>query len=150
MGTYCSFLSLCCVRLFVTPMDCSPPGSPVHGILQARMLEWVAIPFSRGSSRPRERTCVSCTGRQMLYHLSQQKSPRTLERVAYPFSRGSYRPRDRTGVFHIAGRFFTAEPPLKIKIVFVYRKIFKSNKLKRKTFVKVGEKNAEGFGPGRE
>ena len=33
-------------------MDCSPPGSSVHGILQARILEWVAIPFSRGTSEP--------------------------------------------------------------------------------------------------
>ena len=42
------------------PMDkCSPPGSSVHGILQARMLEWVAISFSRGSSRPRDQTQVS-------------------------------------------------------------------------------------------
>ena len=43
------------------PMDCSPPGSSVHGVLQARILEWVAIPFSRGSSQPRDRTQVSCT-----------------------------------------------------------------------------------------
>ena len=43
------------------PMDCSPSGSSVHGILQARTLEWVAIPFSRGSSRPRDRSQVSCT-----------------------------------------------------------------------------------------
>ena len=42
------------------PMDCSPPGSSVHGILQARVLEWVAIAFSRGSSWPRDRTLVSC------------------------------------------------------------------------------------------
>ena len=42
------------------PMDCSPPGSSVHGILQARILEWVAISFSRGSSQPRDRTQVSC------------------------------------------------------------------------------------------
>ena len=42
------------VRLFVTPVDCSLPGSSVHGILQARILEWVAISFSRGSSQPRE------------------------------------------------------------------------------------------------
>ena len=34
------------------PMDCSPPGSSVHGILQARILEWVAMPSSRGSSQP--------------------------------------------------------------------------------------------------
>ena len=42
------------------PIDGSPPGSPVPGILQARTLEWVAISFSRGSSRPRDRTWVSC------------------------------------------------------------------------------------------
>ena len=36
------------------PMDCSPPGSSVHGVLQAEILEWVAIPFSRRSSRPRD------------------------------------------------------------------------------------------------
>jgi len=41
-------------------MDCSPPGSSVHDIIQARTLEWVAIPFSRGSSQPRDRTQVSC------------------------------------------------------------------------------------------
>ena len=42
------------------PMDCSPPGSSVHGILQARILQWVAFPFSRASSRPRDQTQVSC------------------------------------------------------------------------------------------
>ena len=42
------------------PMDCSPPGSSVHGILQIRILEWVAIPFSRWSSQPRDLTWVSC------------------------------------------------------------------------------------------
>ena len=42
------------------PMDCSPPGSSVHGILQTRILEWVAIPFSQGSSRPRNWKRVSC------------------------------------------------------------------------------------------
>ena len=53
------------------PMDCSSPGSSVHGILQARILEWVAMPFSRGSSWPRDSTCdsyVSCIGRWVLYH----------------------------------------------------------------------------------
>ena len=40
-------------------MDCSPPSSSIQGILQARILEWVAISFSRGSSRPRDRTQVS-------------------------------------------------------------------------------------------
>ena len=42
------------------PMNCSPPGSSVHGLLQARILEWVAMPSSRGSSQPRDRTQVSC------------------------------------------------------------------------------------------
>ena len=42
--------SLSRVQLFVTPMDCSPPGSSVHGTSQARILEWVAISYSRGSS----------------------------------------------------------------------------------------------------
>ena len=50
--------SLCRVRL-CNSMNCSWPGSSVHGILQARILEWVALPFSRGSSRPRRWTCVS-------------------------------------------------------------------------------------------
>ena len=53
------------------PMDCSVPGSSVHGILQARILEWVAISSSRGSSRPRDQTCasyVSCISRRVLYH----------------------------------------------------------------------------------
>ena len=42
------------------PMNCRPPGSIVHGILQARLLEWVAIPFPRGSFQPRHQTQVSC------------------------------------------------------------------------------------------
>ena len=48
------YLTLC------DPMDCITPGSSVHGILQERILEWVAIPFSRGSSLPRGYTWVSC------------------------------------------------------------------------------------------
>ena len=49
-----SYQTLC------NPMDCSPPGSSVPGILQARILEWVAMPFSRGSCQPRNQTQVSC------------------------------------------------------------------------------------------
>ena len=48
--------SLSRVRLFATPWTDSPPGFSIHGILQARILEWVAISFSRGSSQPRDRT----------------------------------------------------------------------------------------------
>ena len=48
-----------CLTLY-DPMDCSLPGSSAHGILQARILEWVAIPFSRASSQPRDQTLGSC------------------------------------------------------------------------------------------
>ena len=54
--------TLCC------PMDCSLPGSSVHGIFQARILENVAIFPSKGSSQPKDWTCISCIGRQILYH----------------------------------------------------------------------------------
>ena len=56
-----SCLTLC------NSMDCSPPSFPIHGILQARKLEWVAISFSRGSSHLRDRTCHFCIGRKILY-----------------------------------------------------------------------------------
>ena len=59
------FLCVCTKSIQSCPtlchlMDRSPPGTSVHGILQARILEWVAMTSSRGSSRPRDRTCVSC------------------------------------------------------------------------------------------
>ena len=60
-----------CLILWDT-LDYSPPGSSVHGIRPARILKWVAISSSRGSSQPRDRTCVSCIscfGRRILYHL---------------------------------------------------------------------------------
>ena len=66
------YLTLC------NPMDCSPPGSSVHGIFRARILEPVVISSSRESSPPRDQTLVSfvsCIGRQALYQLSLQESP---------------------------------------------------------------------------
>ena len=63
----CAKLLQSCPTL-CNPMDCSPLGSSVHGTLQARILEWVAIPSSRGSSPPRDQTRVSylpCVGRQV-------------------------------------------------------------------------------------
>ena len=56
------------------PKDCSIPGSSVHGIFQTRILEWVATSFSRISSPFRDRTCVSCIDRQILYHWATRKT----------------------------------------------------------------------------
>ena len=68
-----SCLSLC------DPVNCSPPGSSVSEILQAKILEWVAISSSRGSSPPGDWThvsCISCTARWILYHWAPLGSPR--------------------------------------------------------------------------
>ena len=62
---------LSCVWLFCDPINCSLPGSSVHGIFQTRVLEWVAISFSRGSSWAMDYTHnshISCNGRWILYH----------------------------------------------------------------------------------
>ena len=67
-----------CLTLY-DPIDSSPPGSPIPGILQARTLEWVAISFSKRSSQPRNWThisYISWIGRQILYQLSQWGSPK--------------------------------------------------------------------------
>ena len=74
----CSIMGGCsaaksCPTLY-DPMDCGPPGSSVHGSLQARILECVAMPSSRGSSQPRDRTWVSCIGRQILYHWASREA----------------------------------------------------------------------------
>ena len=80
-------------------MDCSLPGSSVHGILQARILKWVAIPFSKGSSLPRDQTQVPYTVGQILYLLSHQGSPASydfpinLPRVQLIWSRHSWVPK---------------------------------------------------------
>ena len=58
MWVYAQLLQLCLT--LCDPMDCSPPGFSVHGILQARILEWVAVPSIRWSSWPRDQTQVSC------------------------------------------------------------------------------------------
>ena len=54
--------------LTLQPHGLWPARILIHGISQARILEWVAISFSRGSSQPRYQTCVSCIDRQILYH----------------------------------------------------------------------------------
>ena len=63
-----SYMTLC------DTMDCSPTGFSVHGIIQARILEWIAISFPRGTSQSRDRTLVSCiTGRFFFYHFSYRE-----------------------------------------------------------------------------
>ena len=81
----------------------------VHGILQVRILEWVAFPFSGGSSQSRDQSHGLPHGGQILYQLSHKGSPRILDWVAYPFSSGSSWPRNQTGVSCITGRCFTGE-----------------------------------------
>ena len=55
-------------------MDCSLPGSSIHGIHQARILKWVAISFSRGSPWPRDQTCICCIERWILYHWATREA----------------------------------------------------------------------------
>ena len=86
------------------PTLCDPIDYTVHGILQARILGWVACPFSRGSSQPRDRAQASSIAGG--FFTSWHKG--ILEWVAYPFSSGSSRPRNWTGVSCIAGRFFAS------------------------------------------
>ena len=59
LGVVCAYSVIQSCPTLCNPMDCSPPGSSVHGILQARIVEWVSIPFSRGSSQHRSQTCDS-------------------------------------------------------------------------------------------
>ena len=115
---------------FIDPKDCSLPGFSLHGILQARVLEWVAISSSRGSSWPRNRTWVSCIpGKHFNLWATREVSEseshsvmsdslrphelysilqaRILEWLAFPFSRGSSQPRDGIQVSYKAGRCFT-------------------------------------------
>ena len=111
-----SCLTLC------DPMDHSPPGSFVHGILQARILEWTDMPSSREPSQPRDQTCVSYVSCIGMRSKSFQSCPtlcdpldcgpsgssnygilqaRILKWVAMPFSRGSSQSRDQTYIYYV-------------------------------------------------
>ena len=70
----CVLVAQSCPTL-CNPLDCIPPGSPVHGILQARILEWVAMPFSRGSSQPRDQPQVSCIAGRFLINWATREAP---------------------------------------------------------------------------
>ena len=78
-SVWCVSAQLC--PTLCDPMNCSPPDSSVHGILQARILEWIATLFSRGSSQPRDQPLSpvsSIFGRQILYHCATWEAPRDL------------------------------------------------------------------------
>ena len=70
----CLLVAQSCLIL-CDPMDCSSPGFSVHGILQARMLEWVAIPFSKGIFPTQRSNLGLLNCKHILYHLSHQESP---------------------------------------------------------------------------
>ena len=85
-----SCLTLC------DPMDCIPPGSSVHGILQARILEWVAIPFSRASSQPRDRTWCPALQADSLLSEPPGKPSYRLHKRQMPFSAFEKAPSETT------------------------------------------------------
>ena len=105
------------------PMDCSLPGSSVHGILQARIMERVTISFSRGSSRSRDRTHVSCIGKWFPYHWATREAPRfprllTDEQTGLPTS-GPHHGGNLTVCDFLAGHqlaLFPRKLPLKIRL----------------------------------
>ena len=71
---------------FCDPVDCNPPSSSVPGILQARVLEWVAISFSKESSRPRDQTQVSCTAGGFFRNWAPREAPADIPaRLTFPF-----------------------------------------------------------------
>ena len=109
------YLVCCCLLLnererkwksFSRVRLCEPMDSTAHGILQARILKWVASLFSRGSSQTRDWTHVSRIAGEFFTSWATRK-PKILEWVAYPFSSGSSPPRNHTQVSCIAGGFFT-------------------------------------------
>ena len=71
-----SLLCWCCCLVFYSFMNCT--GSSVHGILQARILEWVAMPFSRGSFQPRQQTCLSCFASGLFMQWATWEAPKSL------------------------------------------------------------------------
>ena len=80
-GAICQKVKLTVVQSCLTlcdPMDCSPPGSSVHGISQARILEWVAISFSRGSTWPRDQTFISCIAGRFFTVWATREAPNLL------------------------------------------------------------------------
>ena len=112
----CLITQLCLT--LCNPVDCSPPGSSVHGDSPGKntgvgchaLLQGI---FLTQGSNPGLLNC-----RWLLYHLGPQGSPRILEWIAYPFSRRTSQPRNQTGVSCIVGRFFTRRGTREAQRVF--------------------------------
>ena len=89
------------------PTLCYPMDSPVHGVLQARIMEWVAFPFSRGSSHPGTEPRSPSLQADSLPDEPQGK-PKNTRVGSLSLLQGIFPPRDRTQVSHIVGGFFTS------------------------------------------
>ena len=87
------------------PMDCSPPGSSVHGVLQARIVGWVAISFSRGSSWPRDQTWVCCIAGRLFTIWATRDAQRYAKE-----DKSTFRSRLRVCVYFCKSEFLS--PPL--------------------------------------
>ena len=97
------------VWLFATPWTVAHQAPLSLGILQARILEWVAMPSSRGSSQPRDWTQVSGMAGGFFTILATREVQEYWSTwVAYPLSRGSFQPRNQIGVSYSVGGFFTS------------------------------------------
>ena len=90
-----------CLTLW--PMDCSPPSSSVHGLFQAKILEWVAISYSKGSSWPRDWTGISCTGRLVLYRCATWEAPDRVDQVSFQLVSNFRKCFNRSPVFQKGG-----------------------------------------------
>ena len=121
---FCITILVCCCLVakfcltLLQLMDCSLPDSSVHGILQARILEWVAISFSRGSSQPKEWMnphLLHWQADSLPWRHKRVLQAKTLECIASPFSRGSSQPRDKPRSLTLWVDSLPGEPQRKLK-----------------------------------
>ena len=100
MRGYKKLVSQSCLTL-CSPMDCSPPGSSVHGIFQARILDWIAVPFSRGSSQSRDQTRVSYIAGSLYCWATREAPPNCVSVVDNSALRSSFIILCQTLLYHI-------------------------------------------------
>ena len=107
-------------------MHCRLPGTSDHGILQARILDWAATPFSTGSSWPRDGTWFSCIADRFFTVWTTREAPRIPEWVAIPFSRGIFPNQgSNPGLWHCRQILYClshqrSPPPMLHKISFMW------------------------------